>query len=469
MKLLRATLGQKLIILYLLLFSVCFSFNHFYGTEYIRTKVAEDTCDLLKEAGTVMLTHHIERQPYTKNTIRNFQSHIEVGAETAGCRIMIINTDGDLLIDTDNPEVDDNVYRYDASFLHQDYAENFKLGDLTEEPVLIVPLPITNCVFLNGYIVMLSPMSQVEKRTEYYFNILDGMFFILMATLLLAFLAIYISNTIPLRKLIREAKAFSIRQDNPPIKMFLDDEYRTLAETLNVIGDEMSKFDEYQKMFIANISHDFRSPLTSIRGYAEAILDDTIPFDRKDKYLKIILNETDRLNGLTSDLIALNTFDKNNVFIECSVFDIHECILNTIDILEGAAGEKNIIFDLEFSIDCVQMVNADKRKIQQVLHNLIDNAIKFSHSDSQIEIKTKRKGEKVFVSIKDSGIGISKENINKIWERFYKMDLSRGKDRSGTGLGLCICREIITAHDQTINVISTKDVGSEFIFTLQKG
>src|SRR5699024_6796408 len=107
--------------------------------------------------------------------------------------------------------------------------------------------------------------------------------------------------------------------------------------------------------------------------------------------------------------------------------------------------------------------------IQQVLYNLIDNAIKFSHNDSVIWIEAYDQHEKIFVSVKDSGIGIPRNCTNKIWERFYKTDLSRGKDKRGTGLGLSITKEIIQAHKENIDVISTEGVGTEFIFTLQRG
>ena len=111
-------------------------------------------------------------------------------------------------------------------------------------------------------------------------------------------------------------------------------------------------------------------------------------------------------------------------------------------------------------------MHADKSKVQQIIYNLTDNAIKFSHNDSSIKIETHVKNEKVFVSVKDSGIGIPKDSIGKIWERFYKTDLSRGKDKKGTGIGLAIVREIIQAHGENINVISTEGIGTEFIFTL---
>jgi len=111
-------------------------------------------------------------------------------------------------------------------------------------------------------------------------------------------------------------------------------------------------------------------------------------------------------------------------------------------------------------------VNADMGKIQQVLYNLIDNAIKFSHDNSVIRVETSQKKNKLFISVKDTGIGIPKDDLKLIWDRFYKSDLSRGKDKKGTGLGLSIVKEIINAHNENINVISTEGVGSEFIFSL---
>ena len=136
-----------------------------------------------------------------------------------------------------------------------------------------------------------------------------------------------------------------------------------------------------------------------------------------------------------------------------------------VQTFEQISREKQIYFNLILT-GSELYTEADESKIHQVLQNLIDNAIKFSRPDSSIEIETTVKKDKIFVSVKDHGIGIPKDSIGKIWERFYKTDVSRGKDKKGTGLGLSIVKEIINAHHENINVISTLDVGTEFIFTL---
>ena len=240
-----------------------------------------------------------------------------------------------------------------------------------------------------------------------------------------------------------------------------------LADTLNFMAHELNNSEEYQKKFIANVSHDFRSPLTSIKGYLEAMADGVIPPENQEKYLRIVISETERLNKLTQGLLSLNSLDRANLHLDTSDFDINTIIKSTCETFEGICGQKGITFDLTFP-DVTTMVCADMGKIQQVLYNLVDNAIKFSPENSSIAIQVSEKNDKVFVSVKDFGVGIPKENLKKIWTRFFKSDESRGKDKRGTGLGLSIVREIIQAHQETIDVISTEGAGTEFIFRLPK-
>ncbi len=157
------------------------------------------------------------------------------------------------------------------------------------------------------------------------------------------------------------------------------------------------------------------------------------------------------------------------VFFECVQFIRH--IIHGVGKISQFIVPVDLCARFKISFDLVLTgqklyVHGDMSKIQQVLYNLIDNATKFSHNDASIKIETSIKNEKVLISVKDSGIGIPAESIKKIWDRFYKTDLSRGKDKRGTGLGLAIVKEIIQAHNEHINVISTEGVGTEFIFTL---
>ena len=246
-----------------------------------------------------------------------------------------------------------------------------------------------------------------------------------------------------------------------------DDELGRLNASLKYLVEAADNSTEYQRKFISNISHDFRSPLTSIKGYLEAILDGTIPPEMQNRYLGIVLDETNRLNKLTEGLLLLNTFDDNAIYLEMTDFDIMEVIHHTVDSFEGTCQKKNLTVRISSDRE-VLLVHADMSRIQQVLYNLLDNAIKFSSSGKEILITVTTRKKSVFVSVKDFGIGISKENLARIWDRFYKTDTSRGKDKKGIGLGLSIVKEILYAHGQDINVISTEGAGTEFIFTLER-
>ena len=177
--------------------------------------------------------------------------------------------------------------------------------------------------------------------------------------------------------------------------------------------------------------------------------------------------ETDRLANLTNDLLDLSNFENKGVHLSFSQFDITKMLKQSALTFEGKCSQKNLKIRLSFPENTL-IVYADKGKIQQVVHNLIDNAIKFSHPDGIIYVSVMERKEKVLVSVRDTGIGIPKESISKVWERFYKTDLSRGKDKRGTGLGLSITKQIIAAHNENIKVSSTEGVGTEFVFSLAK-
>ena len=253
--------------------------------------------------------------------------------------------------------------------------------------------------------------------------------------------------------------------DFDPIKIYSDDEIGDVANSLNYMASQLRDSNEYQQKFISNISHDFRSPLTSIKGYIEAIMDGTIPPEMQNKYLGIVLSEANRLEHLTNGLRDLNVWSNKGPELILEDFDILELIHSSIETLEAVSSKKNIKLTIVNEAKKT-IVTADKGKIEQVIYNLIDNAIKFSFNDSEIIIRLYNNRGKLFCVIKDNGIGISHDNINKIWQRFYKTDSSRGMDKTGSGIGLSIVKEIISAHNETIDVISTEGVGTEFIFSL---
>ena len=381
--------------------------------------------------------------------------------------VWIIDTDGTIILDSSGKRNKQVIKDFNPinlgknkTVVRGNYFNSFNYE------VISALAPITGNYKTYGYVAIHLPISKLNADAADILNIvyLTGLIIFLLSLFILLIFHIYVYK--PLKTITFAAKEYAIGNLSYQVEVDSNDEMGYLANTLNFMSDELYKAEDYQKTFITNISHDFRSPLTSIKGFLEAILDGTIPYEMQNKYIERILNETKRLSKLTNGILTLKLADAKG-YLRRTNFDINRIIKDTIASFEGQCMDKGLSFDLTFS-DNVIMVNADIGKIQQVLYNLIDNAIKFSNSNSSIHIACEKKYEKIFISIKDTGVGIPKEHIKKIFDRFYKLDTSRGKDKKGTGLGLAIVKDIINSHGETIDVISTEGIGSEFVFTLSK-
>ncbi len=379
--------------------------------------------------------------------------------------VWIMDTDGTIILDSagkmDKQIISDfNPIRS----TNTSYVKGNFFGSFPYE-VLSVSAPIIGNYKTYGYVVIHLPMARLKADEKDILNIvyLTGLIVFALSFLILLVFHKYCYK--PLKKITLAAGQYASGNLSYRVKVDSNDEMGYLADTLNFMSGELYKAEDYQKNFITNISHDFRSPLTSIKGFLEAILDGTIPYEMQSKYIERVLNETGRLSKLTNSILNLNQADTKG-YLHRTLFDINRVIKDTAASFEGQCADKNLVFELTFA-DTATMVNADLGKIQQVLYNLIDNAIKFSKTDSIIYVAVQPKYEKIFVSVKDTGIGIPKHNLGKIFDRFYKSDLSRGKDKKGTGLGLSIVKDIITAHGETIDVISTEGIGTEFVFSLK--
>lgn len=382
--------------------------------------------------------------------------------------IRIINPSGRLVLDTNIPlnveevvmiENFDPTVTYGSYYIIGDFFGNF------ESDMLTVLAPITYNYKVRGYVVIHCDMNDIQQSCNSLLNIS----YISLVVLLLLSLIILIFFTeivyIPLRKITHATEQYAAGNMHYEFQVESEDEIGYLAACLNYMASQIAGAEDDQKKFVANVSHDFRSPLTSIRGYLEAMLDGTVPPEMHQKYLEIVLNETERLTKLTNSLLTLNNLNTKGMLLDQTDFDINRIIRSTAASFEGTCRKKTMAIELILTGD-EMYVHADMDKIQQVLYNLIDNAIKFSHHDSVIKVETSLKKNKLFVSVKDTGIGIPKDDLKLIWNRFYKSDLSRGKDKRGTGLGLSIVKEILNSHGENINVISTEGVGTEFIFSL---
>lgn len=466
----RSTLYLKFIIIYIVFgFLSVFSVASL-ASELTISRLEKRTTESLYRDASLMASEYLPK--YFQGSLSYSDVHMQMDGmrNYLDTNIWFVKPDGTLIASS----ILDEETAPPEKIKSFDPAENgnltYKIStyhDYFEENMITIIIPVTRGFSTDGYLLFHKPFSHLEKERNSFLvsgYITVFLIYILSFSILLGF-QFFVYR--PLRNITEAAKQYASGNLDYEIPVNTQDEMGYLSASLNYMSAQLKDMEDYQKKFIANVSHDFRSPLTSIKGYLEAMADGTIPVEMQDKYFKIILFETERLTDLTQDLLTLNEFDTKNLLLDMTDFDIHEVIKTTAATFEGTCTAKRITIELLFASK-VLSVNADKRKIQQVLYNLLDNAIKFSPNDSQITIETTERNDKIFVSVKDHGIGIPKKSLNKVWERFYKSDLSRGKDKKGTGLGLAIVKEIIHSHGQNINVVSTEGVGTEFIFSLKK-
>lgn len=464
------TLYKKFILAYVIFGIAGFIFLSTVGSRVIEDHLTENSGSSLTREARSIASSQASRYYQEESTLQALYRNLSTLATYQDAQIWLISPEGEILLntseplDTEDPEV---ITNFDPVALGSNYYSTGDFFGQFDTDMLSVMVPVTSNYSINGYVAIHTSLDDIYRQREALLLQVDLLFLVifLFSFGILALFALTVYR--PLQKIIQGADEYAEGNLTYQIQVNSQDEMGYLARTLNYMSGELNKTGEYQKKFVANVSHDFRSPLTSIKGYVEAIVDGTIPPEMQDRYLNIVLFETERLNKLTQSLLTLNDIDSKGNMLDITRFDINAVIKNTAATFEGICTSRKITISLVIPSPTLY-VSADMGKIQQVLYNLIDNAIKFSNNDSTIIVETTEKYRKVFVSVKDSGIGIPKESLSKIWDRFYKIDASRGKDRKGTGLGLSIVKEIISAHNQNINVISTEGVGTEFIFTLDK-
>ena len=471
----KAPIYRKFIFIYALIVLLSFGFVAVGSSDMILNHIVNQKADTLYQEANLLSTGYAQDyyRSQTASSLEEVHDHLSTIGTYLESDIWMMNIDGRIILESGKKlpasmDASHMVEDFDPTSFGTSYYMTGNFFNEFSKETLSVITPINYNYRVRGYLVIHTDMDRLVAEKESLLNIL----YLALAVFLLLVLAglLLIGGIIyrPLKKISRAASEYAAGNLTYQIPLSTEDEFGRLADSMNYMARELNEMEEYQRKFVANISHDFRSPLTSIKGYVEAMMDGTIPVEFQEKYFNIVLFETDRLKKLTEEILTLGSFGTKRGMLDLTTFDINGIIKNTAATFEGRCRERKISIELIFE-NKQEKVTADIGKIQQVLYNLLDNAIKFSSDGSSIEVETTVKHEKVFISVKDHGIGIPKDSQKKIWERFYKIDSSRGKDKRGTGLGLAIVKEIVQAHEEHINVISTEGVGTEFTFSLPKG
>lgn len=317
---------------------------------------------------------------------------------------------------------------------------------------------------IDGYMIMV-----IQNESERNFNMFIIWITVIIEIIISAIVIKIVTNQIiirPIDNINNVAKRLAKGEVEKRVVVNCNNEIGELAESFNIMAECLEKSDTKRREFISNVSHELRSPITSIKGFIGGILDGVIPRDRENYYLKIVYDEVDRLARLVNDLLDMSAMESGKFNLAITEFDINQvislCILN----LEHKIQEKGLNVKATFHNNRAYVLG-DRDRIIQVVTNIIENSIKYSNDDGEIKIDVYSKGEKVYVDIFNSGECIEEKELNKIWDRFYKSDKSR-TNKLSTGLGLPIVRSILSQHNEDIWVKNIEGKGVSFIFTLKK-
>lgn len=319
----------------------------------------------------------------------------------------------------------------------------------------------------GGYVFLFTMLSNVNKN---YNLVKDQLIYITIVVIILAIVLSLLLAKIfsePIVKITEKSKLLANGNFNVEFEKDGIKEIDELADSLNYLKNEVSKTDQYRRDLMANVSHDLKTPLTMIKAYAEMVRDITYKDKKKrEDNLNVIIEETDRLNLLVGDILTLSKLQANSDILEIETFDLKKeivGILKRYDYLKETEGYEVIVNMPEELI-----VRADKKKINQVIYNLVNNALNYTGNDKKVYINITEDKKDYLVEIIDSGKGIAQEDIEHIWDKYYKKDKNHRRNVVGTGLGLSIVKEILECHDMSYGVRSIKNKGTTFYFRIKK-
>lgn len=334
--------------------------------------------------------------------------------------------------------------------------------------LLIFSTVFCSYLFLGGVIFILWHIEGYKIHSEQRPAL--PLFLSLPATIFLCLMIVLVFATYVSKRFLKPIAILQngmneVKEGNFKVKIdnIYKEETKDLIDNFNLMVDELRKSEMLKSDFISSVSHEFKTPLSSIQGYATLLLDDTLSDGEKQKYTKYIIDSVQKLNILVTNILKISKISNQNIVVEPIEFSLDEQIRESILLLEQLWVDKNLELDIELEKISIK---TDKELLSNVWNNLIGNAIKFSNCNNKIEIKSQVINNEIKISIKDYGIGIKKENIPYIFNKFYQGDSSRTIE--GHGLGLAIVKSILELINGKIEVISEENVGSEFIVILYK-
>ena len=437
-------------------------------TRFTERKQIETTSSVARSIEYWTATLQIEQTDAA--SARSYRRFLESWSTMIYSDITVVNRDGEVFESTCSiTAVPDTVL--DCMKKNTITVHKSDFGGFYKSRVLTIAFPLHYKENVIGAILFNKSVADLRSTViELMLMLISSV----LVSLLFAFLMVYVQArkiSAPIVKINKAAQMIASGSFGERVDITTRDEIGQLASTFNFMASSIERSEKNRQRFISDVSHELRTPMTSISGFVQGILDGTITDDKREEYLKIVLDESTRLTKLVNDMLDMSKMQSDSYKLDITSFDITELICVCLISLESRINDKGLDVDVDFRPENLKTLG-DKDQIQRVIINLLDNAIKFSHEGSVIVIKTSITGGKAHISISNKGDNIDENDIRHLFDRFYKTDLSREKDRTGAGLGLSLVRNILRLHNQTITADCKLDEDGQtstitFEFTLE--
>ena len=435
---------------------------------------AENIADFIRSNVSINQSLDGREDSFSINRAGDITDFLELYINDAGVDIIVTNTNArSILVVSSEAKVFTNMIIapdiVQKTIRETSYFAKGTLGGIYKNDRYIAARPIyyNNGKNVMGVVFVTSDMSDIAGFTDMMLKVFVLSAFAALAISVLG-IGLFSYNLVkPLRQMSQAAKQFGKGDFSVRVSETSNDEIGELAVAFNNMAESLSSSENIRKSFVANVSHELKTPMTTISGFIDGILDGTIPPEKQDYYLHIVSDEVKRLSRLVRSMLDLSRIDSGELKLNYQTFDLFSVLVTVVITFEQEIDKKNIEIR---GLDSITPKNVygDKDLLHQVVYNLIENAVKFTEEGGYIEFDITENSERTDFSIKNSGHGIEKAEIGLIFDRFYKTDKSRSKDKKGLGLGLYLVRSIIRLHGGEINAESIVGEYCRFNFYIPK-
>ncbi len=449
----------------LLLSFIIFGFSFaFWSYTYINSSQRES---MLETADETALTVAAMSSKYSIYSL-DMRMSISILSGFSNYDILIADTDGYIICCSDGlscEHIGMTVPDYAAA--GRTFTGISDLSGVYDEMHYVISEPVSSPIDGKAiaYVLVSSVPAQMSQLWRRFSSM---MFLVALAVMLLAFVVSFITTkrmVRPIKDMTKTVNEFARGEFASRVVSESDDEIGQLSESFNLMADSLERSETKRREFIANISHELKTPITTISGFADGILDGTIPQEKMNDYLAVISSESHRLSRLVRSMLDMSQLTaKDQAALHSSKFDLLEVLCQTLLSLEGKITDHELDVDAELPEEPI-VVFGDKDAITQVIYNLLDNAVKFALPSSVIKLSLYRRSGRAYVSVENHGETIPEEELPYIFDRFHKTDKSRSIDKEGVGLGLYIVKTILDNHREDIFVTSSEGV-TKFTFTM---